>query len=964
MTRLLTCIVIMLLTVIIPARADEPKLSLKGNVYEATFGAGLINAKVYLLDSLGVAIDSTKTGRTSTNVNGQWKRQPDFELKVPRTPAHYTIEVNYKGFEPGFQSVTIGKLGSRETERGLPDITLRREAKKLDEVTVTATKVKFYNSGDTLVYNADAFMLAEGSMLDALIQQLPGVELKDDGRIFVNGKYVESLLLNGRQFMDNNNRLLLDNLGAYTVKDIAVYDKLSDRSLFLGQDKDNGETRYVMDVRMKKEFMGSYIANVEAGYGSADRYLGRFFLSRSDTRTQYVLFGNINNLNDRRRPGQSSNWTPEDLESGLRREKTIGGQYEVTQSGSNPWKFNGNFSLNHTSQDDETFTDRTNFLPGGNTYNYTFNNLRNRNLNFNTFHSTHKQTRRIFFSAKVSGRINRSDYRQSVVSGTFADRQESVTRQWLADIYATGSEATLSSIINRSIQTDSMRNNLWSVNGDASITYKFSQNPDNMYIWVKGGYTGQTPDRYNDQRINFGSSPAAERTMQIFRNHPAHEYYIKPIFSYCYNFSDNGNIQPEYTFTYTHRRNDSRLFNPEDPAADMTFDAPMSLDQANSYYQLDKTLTHTVGFRSSQVFRGDGHFWRIMLGPTLGFNTQHLDYTQAGQAIRKTRHSMQFTDSWTEVKYGFGAYSNRWGGKDYRNMLILKFESQAQMPDMRYLVDIPNTSDPLTILLGAPSLKNQHDLQWKLRYELTPQNGRIMEAAQIYYRLLTNALVRGYSYDTRTGVRTIRSYNTSGNWETGAMNSFMLPLDKARKLTLAATSEVKYGHATDVIGTDDQAPAPFTVRNLVGSQRLRLTWGAAEWLNLTGKANLQLRHTSSERPDFSNIDAFDANYGVVATVKFTKNFSLSTDMTLFTRNGYDTPVMNNSDWVWNARLAYTFDRGRWTLMLDGFDLLRQLNSVQYAVNAQGRTVRYVNTLPRFFLFHAQYKINIMPKKRK
>lgn len=50
---------------------------------------------------------------------------------------------------------------------------------------------------------------------------------------------------------------------------------------------------------------------------------------------------------------------------------------------------------------------------------------------------------------------------------------------------------------------------------------------------------------------------------------------------------------------------------------------------------------------------------------------------------------MQFTDSWTEVKYGFGAYSNRWGGKDYRNMLILKFESQAQMPDMRYLVDIP-----------------------------------------------------------------------------------------------------------------------------------------------------------------------------------------------------------------------------------------------------------------------------------
>lgn len=962
MMRFLNITIILLLAAV-GARADGPKLTLTGNVYEATFGAGLPGAKVYLLDSLGVAIDSTKTGRSSVMVNGQWKQNPDFELKVPRTPARYTIEVNYKGYEPGFQSVTVGKLGSREMQRELPDIKLRRAPKMLDEVTVTATKVKFYNRGDTLVYNADAFMLAEGSMLDALIQQLPGVELKDDGRIFVNGKYVESLLLNGRQFMDNDNHLLLDNLGAYTVKDVAVYDKVSDRSEFLGLGTEAGDTRYVMDVRMKKEFMGSYLANVEAGYGSADRYLGRFFLSRSDTRSQYVLFGNINNLNDRRKPGQKSNWTPEQMESGLRREKSLGGQYEVTQSGSDPWKFNGNFSLNHTSQDDETFTDRTNFLPGRETYNYVFNNLRNRSLNFFTFHGVTKQTRRIFFTASANGSINRSDYRQSVVSGTFADRQESVTRRWLADIYATGSEATLSSIINRSMQTDSMRNNQWSVEGNAAVTYKFSQNSDNVYLGVRGRYTGMSPDRYNDQRVNFGSSPAAERTMQIFRNHPAHEYYIAPTINYCYYFTGGGYLQPEYTFTYTHRRNDSRLFSPEDPDA-ATFDSPMALDPLNTYYQLDKELRHTVGFRSAFSGRGDGHFWRIMLGPTLGFNTQHLDYTQAGQAIRKTRHSLQFTDSWTELKYGFGAYPNRWGINDYRNVLTLKFEAEARMPDMRYLVDIPNTSDPLTILLGAPSLKNQQDFKWKLRYDLTPQKTRIMEAAEVYYRLITNGLVRGYSYDTRTGVRTIRSYNTSGNWETGAMNSLSMPLDRRRRLTLSSTTDLKYGHATDMIGADGEAPAPFTVRNLMTSEKISLNWAAASWLSLIGKADLQLRHTTSERPDFQTIDAFDANYGVVATVKFTKNLSLSTDMTLFTRSGYDTPVMNSSDWVWNARLAYTLGRGRWTMMLDGFDLLHQLSSVRYAVNAQGRTVTYVNTLPRFFLFHVQYNINILPKRRK
>lgn len=35
-------------------------------------------------------------------------------------------------------------------------------------------------------------------MLDALIKKLPGVEIRDNGQIYVNGKFVESLLLNGK----------------------------------------------------------------------------------------------------------------------------------------------------------------------------------------------------------------------------------------------------------------------------------------------------------------------------------------------------------------------------------------------------------------------------------------------------------------------------------------------------------------------------------------------------------------------------------------------------------------------------------------------------------------------------------------------------------------------------------------------------------------------------------------------
>ena len=35
---------------------------------------------------------------------------------------------------------------------------------------------------------------------DALVRQMPGVEIKKDGRIYHNGQFVENLLLNGRFF--------------------------------------------------------------------------------------------------------------------------------------------------------------------------------------------------------------------------------------------------------------------------------------------------------------------------------------------------------------------------------------------------------------------------------------------------------------------------------------------------------------------------------------------------------------------------------------------------------------------------------------------------------------------------------------------------------------------------------------------------------------------------------------------
>lgn len=157
--------------------------------------------------------------------------------------------------------MTLKYHKSRRPTVILDAIPMYREmVRKLKEVKVTATLVKMVMKKDTIVYNADAFQLAEGSMLDQLVAQLPGVELRDNGQIYVNGRFVSSLLLNGEDFFKGNPNIALQNLPAYTVNQIKVYEKQSDRDKAMGLEK-RGEQPLVMDVNLKKQYSVGWMAN-------------------------------------------------------------------------------------------------------------------------------------------------------------------------------------------------------------------------------------------------------------------------------------------------------------------------------------------------------------------------------------------------------------------------------------------------------------------------------------------------------------------------------------------------------------------------------------------------------------------------------------------------------------------------------------------------------------------------------
>ena len=62
----------------------------------------------------------------------------------------------------------------------LGDITLETDAVQLKEAVVTANIPKMVIKDDTVVYNADAFRVPEGSVIEALVEALPGAKVDDD----------------------------------------------------------------------------------------------------------------------------------------------------------------------------------------------------------------------------------------------------------------------------------------------------------------------------------------------------------------------------------------------------------------------------------------------------------------------------------------------------------------------------------------------------------------------------------------------------------------------------------------------------------------------------------------------------------------------------------------------------------------------------------------------------------------
>ena len=211
-----------------------------------------------------------------------------FSLKL-QPQKKYKIQVSALGLQ------TINDL--LETQEGdiKKEYVLRSEI-LLDEVVV---KMPVVVRGDTLIYDADSFKNGSERKLEDIIDKLPGVEINDNGQIEVEGKVVNKLMVNGKDFFEGDTKIATKNIPSSTVDKIQVLRNYGD----VGQLRNvrNNQDNVAINIKLKSGKERFWFGNVTFGGGNAPEetlYLLQPKLFYYSPKYTINFIGDINNTGE------------------------------------------------------------------------------------------------------------------------------------------------------------------------------------------------------------------------------------------------------------------------------------------------------------------------------------------------------------------------------------------------------------------------------------------------------------------------------------------------------------------------------------------------------------------------------------------------------------------------------------------------------------------------------------------
>ncbi|WP_250255002.1 TonB-dependent receptor [Chryseobacterium sp. Marseille-Q3244] len=881
--------------------AHAQRLHIDGKIFDPEKKT-VENATIYLLK----AKDSSIINYTTTNKEGKFSLQTD-EIREPSFLKIDTEKLSYsKALEKIEQSLSLGDI---ELEK--------KKVINIDEVKITVSPVKIKN--DTIEFNASALKVRPDSQIDELLKQIPGVEIGNDGKITVNGKAVDQIMVNGKPFFDKDGKTALQNLPADIIKNIQfTTTKTKEEELTKRAPKSQNTTiNFNIDEKKNKGLMSKILA----GYGSDKRYEGNVFLNYFKGDTKISALASANNINSKsssgdqifdtmgRGSGQQGGGIQKFSSFGLNYNDKLGKDANLD-----------NLSLQYTDSETETRSkaSKTTLLPDS-------------TLKTDSESSNENESRQYNFNSSVGIKL------------------DSLTNVYIAPSFSKSETFSAGRSISSTLKDNQLLNESKNITQTKGETNTFSPNINffrnfrkknrSLMAMINTSITESNNNNinqslntfYKDSGMTTDNRDQLQKTRSQDNNYSFMAKYTEPV-------SDSATIG--FSLQYNSKlTRDLKDFNDFDPAT-------------GQYSQYNTRLSNSMDQRINQftpelsyyLYKKKFGLWAMV---NADISDMNVNSVFNGQLYNLQKNFVLPRYS-TNIRYSF---------KD-RQSLILSNSSSFTIPDPGKMIPFKDESNPLITNTGNPDLKNT----WSNETNLSFNSYNIIKNLNYYimagFTYRNNDVINYSKYDN-SGRQIITYSNISGNksfsFSTGLTKTFKW---NDHKLRIAPRFSMNYNYNNGFINGEAYKSRAYSF-----NPGLNLNYEIKDIFTIKPSYSLGYSFSNYTNYNVNTVNTTNQSLKVeVTNYLFQKAFFIGNDFS-YNTNSNIAPGFKKDFYFWNASVGYSFYNKQLTAKIKVYDVLNQNQSVKRTITDSYFEDREDLILKRYIMFSLSMKLNKFAGKK-
>ena len=905
-------------------------VTIKGKIIDKITQLPLESATVYISS----VKDSTIIDYTISDKKGL------FLLGTKSIKQPFYLKVSFVGYQD-YKEEIKGLLADKD----MGTLFVQENPNDLKEVVVKNDAPPVRIKKDTLEFNASSFKVRQDSNVETLLKQLPGVDIDKNGKITVNGKEVNNILVNGKPFFGKDGKVATENLPSNIIDKIQISDTKTKEEELSGKAA-SADTK-TMNLTIQKDKNKGLFGKFSGGGGSDGRYESSGLINYFKDKQKISFLGSSNNIN-------SIGFSMDEVFD------SMGGGRNVYMNGDGGFNIDGQqfggsssgitqsnmVGLNYADQIGKKIEPTASYF-----YTSTENNNANRSkfqlLPNNTISSSETVSRTVSNAHNINMEIEvkvdtmttlniRPNYKKNNSHYTSNNTSSTVT----ADTGELQNDSN--GYTDSNAENSAFDNNIY-------LFRKFRKNGRSLSLFFSNQNNSDKSKRLTVSKTNFYANDSVANRNQLENNDNITDKYSGSL-TYNEPISDSLSIGVGAKFDYNNQSFDKHAFGLND--ANGAFINEIA-EQTN--YITSKTNTFNP-YASLDINKKK-------FNARIGVGTQMSKFKNFSlyQGERTTLDKNYFFPTIN----GYISYRLSKSKSFYMN-----YNYEANMPSANQILPVENLADPLNTIVGNPDLDPVRSHRFYLgfnNYDYATKSGFYLYSGGSFYE---KQIVTSTTYLASAAQRTTFS-NISNTYNGYLGLNYSKSIKKEQntyKFSLGVNGNVGldkgfYSTIPTTGGTEPASPVLYESKSYSLSPQVELSWEYGELLTISPSYTYNYNNTSFKNFMSDGATYFVHNFKVQTTSYWPKHFVFGNDFG-YTYNSNIANGFKKDFYLWNISLGYNFYNDKLLAKVKVYDLLDQNVNATRTVTPTAIQDMENTVLKRYVMFSLTYTLEKFGGKKK